>query len=243
MRLLKQTVYSILVGLLATSAQAQSMEDIVAAFKGDWFSFDRARAQNGAVCSLVLKDEVVNNAYVVQAENCGSGLDQAANWGFAEGQIGIVSAEGRVLAVLGGNQVRMTGTDFSMNRGLILERREPAPYTLSLQQAIGRQACLFVGYTDTCAAVSDVAPLLAADKDSPLPVWTAAKVNLREQPRRDAPVALVLDRDTQVKAQECLTSTDGIWCQVQINETVAWLSRNALRSEKWAVTTFVVDRK
>lgn len=222
----------------AVPAVAQTMDELISAFSGDWYSFDRARAQDGGVCQITLSGTPAGNALAAQAQSCGGGLDLLELWGISDGQIVLISADQRVLALMGGNQTRMTGDDLSSGRSLILERRQPSGFVISLQQAIKAQSCLYVGYTDACSDKSDVTPLLAAKSDAPVALETVTRLNLREQPRRDAPVALVLDRLTKVDATECLTATDGIWCKVTVGDTSGWLARNGLRQKKWAVTTF-----
>lgn len=226
--------------VLAVPAPAQTMSELLSAFSGEWYSFDRARAQDGGVCQITLTDTPLGKALEAKADSCGGGLDLLEAWGITDGQIALISADQRVLALMGGNQTRMTGDDLSSGRSLILERRQPSGFVISLQQAIKSQSCLYVGYTAACAEKSEVTPLLAAKPDAPVVLETVTRVNLREQPRRDAPVALVLDRLTNVNATECLTATDGIWCKVTVGETTGWLARNGLRQKKWAVTTFAV---
>ena len=219
-------------------AQGQTLSDLISAFSGEWYSFDRVRAQSGGVCEIDLTTETLGNLFVARSKSCGAGLDLLGAWGIADGQIVLLTEDQRTLGVLGGNQTRMTGDDLASGRSLILERRQPSGFVITLQQAIRNQSCLYVGYTADCSDKTDVAQLLAAKADATVPLTTAARLNLRNQPRRDAPVALVLDRLTQVSALECLTASDGIWCKVDVDGTVGWLARNGLRQQKWAVTTF-----
>ncbi|NVO27622.1 hypothetical protein HJ526_09345 [Donghicola sp. C2-DW-16] len=234
---MKRVLLAILMAA-AGPAMSQSAADYLQAFSGEWYSFDRARAQNGGVCRVDLTTEPMGNALVAKAENCGAGMDLLGAWGIVDGQIAMLSDDQRVLALMGGNQVRMTGDDLSSRRSLILERRQPSGFVVSLQQAIKSQNCLYIGYTADCSNKEDVSPLLSAKADAQVHLQTATRVNLREQPRRDAPVSLVLDRLTKADATECLTATDGIWCKVTVGETSGWLARNAIRQKKWAVTTF-----
>ena len=108
--------------LSASSAMAQSEQDFIDAFAGDWQVVDERFVAGNKPCSLVLeREKPTGGRYPVATSGCGSELSKVGAWGISDGQMSFFDGTGAQLAKLGGNQRRMSG-DSAGGTPIILER-------------------------------------------------------------------------------------------------------------------------
>ncbi len=207
---------------------------LVEAFSGEWFSFEPRNGAAQQTCALRLSAQPApQGGFQATAQNCALPLDQVALWGIIEGKIRLVGGGGQI-AALGGHQQRMSGEMGASEAPLVLERAGGDANAQALSQAIGTYRCLFAGYSDSCAGSAQVqmAPV-------PAQIVTLVDLNMRDQPRADAPVQGVLPRQTVAPVDTCLLTADGPWCRAVYDGQTAWVARNALRQGTWPVLTYM----
>lgn len=231
------TLASVLLLCGAPTAKAQSEADFIAAFAGEWRIYDPSFGAEGGQCALLLKKDKKDASYTLDKANCGGELAQTMAWGIADSQLALFDGAGKVLARMGGNQRRMTGTTAS-GKPVVFDRfgiKGPAQDLLAAAKAGG---CAYLGFTKQCATDADLAPPAAAP-DGEAKVKVIVNLNVRTEARDDATIVGVVPQDACVAVDNCLTAADGVWCQAQFEDKHAWLRKLALRKDKWAIVTFV----
>ncbi|MCY0094045.1 SH3 domain-containing protein [Hoeflea ulvae] len=229
-----------MVGLLVVltgSAFAQSSEEFVKAFSGEWYVFDPDFRNGDQPCQISLETEASGDRYVAAVKNCDAALASVATWGILENQLGLFAGDGTPFAKLGGNQLRVTGETLSSNIGLIFERAQGDGNNAQISAALRTYGCFFDGFSNQCTSKADLGkPALATDAAPEVKV--IVNLNIRSQPRRNAQSIGVVSKDTCVKINQCLSASDGVWCSAQFGDKTGWLSKTALRQDKWPVITF-----
>ncbi|KUF11472.1 SH3 domain-containing protein [Pseudoponticoccus marisrubri] len=221
-------------------ASAQDREQIIAAFSGQWYSFEPDYADAGT-CAMELTDRVSNTPEIYQAnvENCSAPLNTISGWSIVGGQIRLSGgAEATPVAALGGNQFRISGDVADSDRSLVLERAAGDENSRQIREAISTYRCIYRGFTDECASPEE----LRAPRDAQsgtLLIRTLVNLNIRNQPRADAPVLGVAPKDTAIAVDECLVTSDGMWCEAVIGDMRGWITRTTIRQDKWPILTFV----
>lgn len=230
--------------LAASTGQAQDQDQsaFVKAFSGPWYMFDRAFATEGQVCAIALKPEASPGSDRMQAEaaNCIGPLSGLDGWGIAEGQLGLFAGD-TLLALLGGNQRRITGEAESDGAGLILERQQGSAEGAALTEALARHRCFFLGFGKDCASQDDLRrpqPKPAEDGTSTAQVSVLVNLNVRDQPRANAPVIGTVPGGSCVTVNYCTIASDGIWCRARFGEQAGWMRKTALRQDEWPVVTY-----
>jgi hypothetical protein len=218
----------------STAASTAAAQDaaVLTAFSGQWYSFE-PRMGMGQTCAIALSTQDVAGGLQAGAQNCAGPMGQLTHWGIVDGKIRLFGRGGEI-AALGGHQQRMTG-DMETSGGtpLVLERAEGDENARQLGQAIGTYRCLFAGYSNACASADQVKMA-----QTPNQIVTLVDLNMRSQPRSDAPVQKVVPRSKFVAVDVCLLTSDGPWCRAQFEGETGWIARNALRQGTWPVLTY-----
>lgn len=228
-------VFAAFCAVPATDAVAQSEADFVKAFAGEWAIYDDSFAAGAQNCRLKLQAEADADRYKLEALTCSGELANIARWGIADGQM-LLLAENKVVATLGGSQHRMSGTSKS-GKPLVLERVAAASIVTPLHAARQNSGCYYLGFSDRCAAESELAKPLA--KDGSARVNVVVNLNARAEAREDASVIGVVPANSCVVTDACVTASDGVWCRAQFGDRTGWLRKLALRQNRWPVVTFV----
>ncbi len=218
-------------------AFAQSESDFIEAFSGEWYVFDAAMRDGSQTCKLNLNADATDSAPTASTAGCAMPLDTVSTWSIDEGRI-ILAAEGGEIAVLGGNQFRVTG-DFSQSGdSLVVERAQGDGNSVKIAAALRKHRCFYLGFTQDCADQSDLGlPEIDADAGF-AEVTTLATLNARAQPRRDAPILGSIAAGTNVRVNQCLSTSDGPWCRARFGDGTVWLAMTALRQEEWPIVTY-----
>lgn len=223
--------------VMAAPALAQSEEELVAAFSGDWYVFDPAFRSGGAECKITLDPEMA-----ATVSGCGAALIGIATWRIEDGQIMLADGADQVVAALGGNQQRITGTLVDSGQGLIVERAEGDGAAVAIRNALGRHRCYFIGFTRSCAGSDEMAaPQPSAEDPSLGRIEVLANLNVRTQPRRDAAVIGVVQEGTPVAVDYCTVASDGVWCRAVFGTQAGWLAKTALRQNEWPIITYRIS--
>lgn len=220
-------------GLAGGPAMAQQQNDaeFVAAFSGQWFSFDPARG-DGDTCAVTLNENAANGIQVARTQSCADPLSTASGWKIENGQIKLLGA-GQDIAALGGNQFRITGQTAD-GTPLVLERATGDANSRAIREAISTHRCIYKGFTDECATQED----LATDADASQ-ILTLVNLNVRQQPRSDAELIGTISRNAAIEVDTCLVASDGLWCSALFGKQTGWFPRTAIRSGEWPVLTFI----
>lgn len=221
---------------LAMPANAQSEQEFIDAFAGDWKIVDARYVSEADLCSLQLGAQAAEEAghYELESWGCGAEFEHAAWWGIGDGQMIFYDEDGQLIVRLGGNQHRMSG-DTAADFPVILERADLAGSAQAIEAAVGQSGCYFEGFTDQCVAESE----LAMPDDDTGEVNVIVNLNIRAEAREDAAVVGVVAQDQCIATEICTTASDGIWCRAQFDETTGWLRKMALRQGRWPVVTFL----
>lgn len=220
--------------LMAPAVKAQSQQELVTAFSGDWFVFDPAFRSGSNECKIALDEQMA-----AKITGCGSALVGIAAWRIEDGQIMLVDGADQLIAAMGGNQQRITGTLADSGQGLIVERAGGDGASVALGNALARHRCYFLGFTRTCAGPDAMAAPQPGAEDAALSrIEVLANLNVRSQPRRDAPVLGVLQEGTSVTVEYCTVASDGVWCRAVFGTEPGWLAKTALRQNEWPIVTF-----
>lgn len=220
--------------LSAAPVMAQSEQDFINAFAGDWQVVDDRFAAGDKPCSLVLEQETpTSGRYPVTMSGCGSELAKVGAWGISDGQMTLFDGTGAQVAKLGGNQRRMSG-DSAGGAPIILERVGVSGFADTLAAAKQASGCFYSGFTDKCAAEAQLAKPAG---DAPK-VGVLVNLNIRAEARDDATVVGVVPAGTCVATELCMSATDGVWCRARFNDVSGWLRKLALRQNRWPVVTF-----
>lgn len=218
-------------------ASAQSEADFIAAFAGEWKIAEPSFGADGGQCALSLQKDKDGSAYKLDKTHCGSDLAQVARWGIADSQLALFDGGGAVLARMGGNQRRMTGTT-AAGRPVVFDRAGAKGLGDQLQAAAKASGCYYLGFTKQCATDADLANPRPAGTQGETKVKVVANLNVRAEARDDAGVVGVVPQNSCVAVDNCLTASDGVWCSAKFGDKQAWLHKLALRRNKWAIVTF-----
>ncbi|MDE4060683.1 MULTISPECIES: SH3 domain-containing protein [Rhodobacterales] len=237
-----------LVTLIAPPSSAQTKEQLLEAFSGNWVVFDTAFSTSSTPCSLSLENKVELHGVVEESQlrpvansqNCVVPLNSVSAWDIEQNQLVLYAQQDVVVARLGGNQSRVTGDLSDSFVSLILERPNGDAYQAAFSQAVRQHRCIYLGYTSDCAERSDLAaPVMSEDGGVVASLGLLVNLNVRDQPRRDARIVGTLPQGACLKVNYCTVASDGIWCRARFGEASGWVSKTALRQEKWPVATFV----
>ncbi len=229
-----------------SGAVAQSAEDLREAFSGTWYVFDQGFSAQNQLCRVVLENVRTpsdgGNAaeFKAAAENCSGPLGQGITWRVESGKILVTLTSGQAIAALGGNPQRLSGDYAGPPGALVLERENGSGAKADLTAAIKGHGCYYLGYTADCADTSATKPPKFDGGTAEIDVLV--KLNVRNQPRRDAPVMGTIPRGSTVTVNTCLTTSDGIWCRARFDDSMGWMAKSALRQGQWPVITYVNAR-
>jgi hypothetical protein len=219
-------------------ASAQSEADFIAAFAGEWKIAEPSFGADGGQCALVLKKDKEGSSYALDKAHCGGELMQVVHWGIADNQLALFDGGGAVLARMGGNQHRMTGTT-ATGKPVIFDRTGTKGLAELLQAAAKAAGCYYLGFTKQCATDADLANPRPAGAQGETKVKVVVNLNVRAEARDDAGVVGIVPQNSCIAVDSCLSASDGVWCRARFGEKQAWLHKLALRRNKWPVVTFV----
>lgn len=228
---------------LASHVAAQSDQQFVEAFSGEWFTFEPRFSVSDRPCNIVLEEEPrvaedVRYRSVDVDANCGAPFSNGdLRWNVTNGRILIQDERNQRIAELGGNPDRLTGDLAGPVNAIILERKAGNRYKQRLVGALRKHKCYFVGYSADCA--DEAATTAPAFEDNRARIEVIVDLNVRSQPRRDANVVGTVPQDSQITVNLCLTASDGIWCRAGFGEIAGWMAKSVLRSNEWPVISFV----
>jgi hypothetical protein len=221
-------------------AQDESEAQFFQAFSGDWFSFEPAMSTAISCKITLLTERDTAGTRTLSTADCIDAVAEAESWTIVEGQIRLLDGPGGAeIAALGGNQFRISGDLKGGDRTLILERANGDTNSQAIRTAIAKYRCIYRGFTDECADTG----ALRRPEGSPRRIRTLVNLNVRNQPRADAPVIGVVPNDSVLTVDECNVTTDGFWCKARFGENVGWFTRTALRQETWPILTFEPARE
>lgn len=220
--------------MFAFSAHAQTEQEFVDAFAGQWQVVDSHYAAETGPCRIELaRGPATQGRYPLTLQACKAELSLVAGWGISNGQMSLFDAAGAVIARLGGNQRRMSGNSAS-GVPVILERAGAGGAATLLEAAKRASGCVYTGFTDKCAPEEQ---LSKPQGDAPK-VKVLVNLNIRAEARDDASIVGVVPVDSCVSTEVCVTATDGVWCRARFGGETGWLRKLALRQNRWPVVTF-----
>lgn len=237
---MKRSILALLALLLvpaATPAQAQSQDQFVGAFSGQWQVYDKRLGTGSDTCGLNLSGLAgAGNTRPLQATNCAPPLNAAAAWSIEGNQLVLYDGQNQPLARLGGNQRRITGSATD-GTAIVLERAGGDGSAAMLQAAYNASGCYFVGYTQGCARPGDLG-LPGPGPDGRIRIELQANLNAHTEPRVDAESIGTVQRGTCVVADSCVMASDGPWCKATFDGAAGWLRKFSLRQNRWPVVTY-----
>lgn len=220
------------------NAQSQGGTDFVTTFAGQWQTFDPVAADGSGICTITLDQLSIAGALSARAGDCSADLAGTSQWEIVENQIVLSGGDGRELARFGGNPRRLTGETVS-GLPLVLEARGGDGAAQQIQSALNAAGCLYLGYTTKCASPRDEdRPPLSEGAGR---VQVLVDLNARTTPRSDARVLGVVKQDTCLIVNQCTMASDGVWCRADFNGGTGWVSKLAIRQQKWPVVTYLND--
>nr|WP_321979834.1 AprI/Inh family metalloprotease inhibitor [uncultured Cohaesibacter sp.] len=219
--------------LVPGTAQAQTPEAVAKAFAGNWITYDRHFAEQKS-CELTFSAQKSGDLYPITKKGCSGDLADIAGWRIQNNQLVFMSSANTAIALVGGNQERLSGTILQNKLPIIIERLEVAQKIEKARKSI---QCSYIGYSQTCASPRDFAPP-AASIGSPSPVQILVNLNARTEPRNNATIKTVLKPNACVSAEVCTVASDGLWCKVKIENGDAWIKKQTVRQQRWPVITF-----
>lgn len=222
--------------LLAASAPvlAQTEAEFIAAFAGEWTTFEPSLS-DGARCHIALQQEQIGERYVVSTTNCAGPLAGLGSWGIVDNQLALLDEAGETRIRLGGNQTRMTGN--TMDDMAVIFERADTPVQAVNAEAISSGACLYVGYTASCAQAIDLS-MLDENDGKPALARVLVALNARAEARPDAEIVTIVPQNTCVALDQCIEASDGRWCQAAIADSKGWIRQQAIRRNQWPTLTF-----
>lgn len=232
--LLKLALVSIAMTASGVTAQAQSEAAFVEAFAGKWEIYDQSFASSGLLCLLDLSKTEAGGKYMLEGKNCGGELATAANWGIDSGQLAFLDANGKVLARLGGNQRRISGTT-ALGKPIVVDRAEGHGIREVIQGAVKKSGCYYLGFTSKCAPNSATD---AGNEPAGKKINVIVNLNVRKEARPDAPVVGVIPQKSCVTVEGCVTASDGPWCEAKFGAESGWIPKITLRQNRWPIVTF-----
>ncbi|WP_062118978.1 SH3 domain-containing protein [Aureimonas sp. AU40] len=221
---------------LAAPAFAQSESDFVKAFSGEWQTLDPALSAGGA-CQVALQTAPSEGSYQLQTSHCGGALSGLSKWKIVDNQLGFLSADGAILARLGGNQNRVSG-QLANGSTVVLERLAPGSAASAAAVTTGRNGCVFYGYTASCAKSEARQSPMPSGSDEKARASVLVQLNARAEARPDAPVVATIPAGTCVVIDQCTTASDGNWCRASISNFSGWIRQQAMRGNRWPVLTY-----
>jgi len=222
---------------LPAQVSAQSEQDFIDVFAGQWYVFDGDMRAGDDACSLVLSPERKEDVLPVITRECAVGLASSDNWKIVDGQIILFSREVET-AVLGGNQFRVTGELPNSGISLVVERASGDGTSQQIAAALRKHKCYFTGFTQRCANPSDLGKPIISPETGYAFVELLVNLHTRTQPRRDAPSLGTIATGTKLKVNQCLTASDGTWCRARVGQQNIWIAMTALRQSEWPIVTF-----
>jgi len=238
-RLLVSTIVTLLLG---SFAHAQDQAAFIKAFSGQWFAFDPQYGADGMTCAMSLESDApeTDSKLAITTKNCSTPLAGVKGWDIQQGQLGFYDSAGTRVATLGGSQNRITGELDATERGLVLERAQGDESTQKIAAAIGRHRCIYVGMSQKCADPAELRkPAMTEEGGTYGSVGIIVNLNVRDQPRSNAPVVGTLPTGACLKVNFCTSTSDGIWCRARFGERNGWVRKTALRQDEWPVLTFL----
>lgn len=227
----------------AYQSAAQSNEELVQAFSGDWYAFDAGYGTDGKLCKISLGAEAETTGsemYPITVANCAEPISAAVGWRIEDGQLAIAGSDqpNTPLGTLGGTQFRLSGS-FAHDTPVILERASGGKRSQELAEALKRHRCYYGGYSETCVAPANVgAPEIPGEDGPYASVNVLVNLRVRAEPRPDAGIIGRLAENTCLKVNTCLSASDGIWCRARFGDRTGWISKHVLRLDEWPVVTF-----
>jgi hypothetical protein len=221
--------------LFAAPAAAQTEADFIAAFAGDWLTFEPSLSSSGQ-CQLELDQARNEIGYTVSTTSCAGPLVDLGGWGIVNNQLALLDSEGAIRVRLGGNQTRMTG-DTADGRAVIFERAGTPGRSITAA-GISSGTCIYLGYTASCAEVAALEAPAFDDDDLPQ-ARILVDLNARAEARPDANVVATIPQNTCVALEQCLEASDGRWCRAQVADTGAWIRQQVVRRGQWPALTYV----
>jgi hypothetical protein len=216
---------------------AQSESDFVAAFAGEWQTLDPALSSGGA-CRVGLQATPREGGYALSVAKCGGKLATLDRWGIVDNQLGLIAANGTVLARLGGNQTRMSG-DLTDGGAVVFERLPATAAEASTNVVPSSDStCVYYGYTATCARAEDRQAPLRTGVDDTARAAVLVSLNARSEARPDAPVIATIPAGTCVVVDQCTSASDGNWCRATVSSFSGWIRQQAVRASRWPVLTY-----
>ena len=233
--------------LMPTVVTAQSRNQFLEAFAGDWIVFDPAFSTTAAPCSMRLSSAIEPQSVVEESQlrrtatvsNCVPMLNQVTAWDIDQNQLVLLSEQDTLVARLGGNQTRVTGDIENSFVSIILERATGDEWQVGFSDALRRHRCIYSGYSSTCVTPEDMAePVMSEEGNVVASLQVLVRLNVRDQPRRDALIVGTLQQNTCLRVNFCTTASDGLWCRARFGEASGWVSKTAIRQNEWPVMTF-----
>lgn len=225
-----------------TPSLAQTQEQLVEAFSGQWFVFEPTQWTGDDTCLVTLNTTALapSNRMTATTANCAAPLSATASWSVEGGVLQLFDTSDVQLAELGGNQRRITGVSLPDQTGLVVERSNGDGNAEAIAMSVQKHRCYYVGLSSTCAGPDELAaPIFTAEGDRELAeIETFGNVMVRSQPRRDATRIGTIPTETCIRVNQCLIASDGTWCRATFGETQGWIAKTALRQNEWPVVTY-----
>ncbi|WP_373235933.1 SH3 domain-containing protein [Cohaesibacter celericrescens] len=220
-------------GVIGSPALAQSTNAVAKAFAGQWVSYDHNFSAQ-ASCNLDFSASKQGDLYPIKQSNCIGEMATISGWKIQNNQLLFIGTNKAPIAVVGGNQERLSGTMVTSKRPVIFEKLALAQKIVKARKAIG---CSYVGYSKTCASPRQFSPPNIAEGTT-APLKILVNLNTRSEPRNNAKVVSVLKPNTCVSATVCTVASDGLWCKIKTGQTEGWIKKQAVRQKKWPILTF-----
>nr|WP_321456958.1 hypothetical protein [uncultured Cohaesibacter sp.] len=215
------------------SAVAQTSNAVAKAFAGDWITYDRNFADQKS-CEFSFSDKNAGEVYPIKQTGCIGALANIIGWRIQNNQLVFISKENSAVALVGGNQERLSGMILQSKLPVIFERKEVAQKIEAARKSI---KCSYIGYSQACAEPRDFTPP-AATIGNPSPIQILVNLNARMEPRNNASIKTVLKPNACVSAEVCTVASDGLWCKVKTENGDAWIKKQTVRQQRWPVITF-----
>lgn len=223
--------------LVPTLAQAQTDQEFVDVLTGEWAVHDDMYAVDGKMCRITLGSDKTGDDYALSLDSCGLELGMLTSWRLVDGQLMLV-ADGVGIALLGGNQFRMSGNS-NIGAPVIMDRAGENQSMANILKARDASGCYYLGFTSTCVDDAQLAKPTVPGDGSPARIGVLVNLNVRAEARDDAGVLGVVPANSCIVTEVCATTADGVWCRAAFGEASGWLKKLALRQERWPVVTFV----
>lgn len=221
----------------ASTASAQTEQDFVAALAGEWAIYDDAYSAKDKTCQVALRQEANEGGYALSTSDCTLEIADLTSWRIVNQQLALMIDNSQI-AVLGGNQIRMSGQT-GIGAPLILERVGANALVVAITKAREASRCFYLGFSTTFAAVAQLQNPVAAPDGAGPRLGIGVNLNVRDEARDTANVVGVVPANSCTVAETCINAVDGVWCRAQFGEVKGWLKKLALRQDKWPIVNFV----